>query len=140
MAKGLNKVTIMGNVVRDVELKQTGKGREYVRFSLAVGDDYKDKSGQAVKQTDFVNCTAWGSTASIISRYAVKGKPLLVEGKIKTDTYEKNGQKQYATYVLVSEVYLVYFGDQPRSEAPVDTSNEGDPDAFPFGDGEAGVY
>lgn len=140
MSKGLNRATVMGNVVREIEVKETGKGRKYVRFSLAVSDDYKDKSGQAVKQTDFVNCVAWGTTASIISRYAVKGKPLLVEGKIKTDTYEKNGQKQYTTYVLVSEVYLVYFGDQPRSEAPVDTSNEGDPDAFPFGDGGAGVY
>lgn len=65
MSKGLNRATVMGNVVREIEVKETGKGRKYVRFSLAVSDDYKDKSGQAVKQTEFVNCVAWGCSPRV---------------------------------------------------------------------------
>ena len=142
MAKGLNKITVMGNVVRDIEVKETGKGRKYARFSLAVSDDYKDKSGQAVKQTEFINCVAWGTTAGIIGKYAIKGKPLLVEGKIKTDSYEKDGQKNYNTYVLVNDVYLIYFAEKPRVDEGDGMGMEPgeDADAFPFGGGEPEVY
>lgn len=142
MSKGLNRATVMGNVVREIEVKETGKGRKYVRFSLAVNDDYKDKSGQPVKQTEFVNCVAWGTTAGIIGKYAVKGKPLLVEGKIKTDSYEKDGRKQYNTYLLVSDVYLVYFDNSPRAD--VSPSEEGGyeegADDFNFGGNAPAVY
>lgn len=141
MAKGLNKVTVMGNLTKDIEVKQTTKGREYTRFALAVSDDYKDKSGQPVKQTEFVNCMAWGTTASIIRKYAVKGKPLLVEGKIKTDNYEKDGQKHYNTYVLVTDVYLVYFGNKPQVESgPEEGEYEEGADEFSFGNNAPTVY
>lgn len=117
MSKGMNKAIIEGNLVRDPELKKANNGKSFINFTLAVSDDYKNQKGEVVKQTDFVNCTAWGTAAEVISKYTAKGKPLLIEGKIKTRTYEKNGEKKYSTEVSVSELYLLsYHKDKPETQ------------------------
>lgn len=117
MAKGMNKAIIEGNLVRDPELKKANNGKSFINFTLAVSDDYKNQKGELVKQTDFVNCTAWGTTAEVIAKYTAKGKPLLIEGKIKTRTYDKNGEKKYSTEVSVSELYLLsYHKDKPETQ------------------------
>lgn len=118
MAKGMNKAIIEGNLVRDPELKKANNGKSFINFTLAVSDDYKNQKGEVVKQTDFINCTAWGTAAEVIAKYTAKGKPLLIEGKIKTRTYEINGEKKYSTEVSVSELYLLsYHKDKPETQS-----------------------
>lgn len=129
MARGMNDVTLMGNIVRDIDSKTTTGGKEYARFSVAVGNDYKGKDGVTVKQTDFVSCMAWGTTASILKRFAVKGKPILLKGRIKTDKYEKNGETKYNTYVLIHEVILLSFGGGKSN----DSGDEDGDTSFDFG-------
>lgn len=110
MAKGLNDVKLMGNLVRDVEIRFTPTKQKCAVFTLAVSDDYKNKAtGELVKDTDFLDCTAWGSTAEIVERYAAaKGTPLLVSGKMKKRGYEaKDGSKRYSVFVQVDKVFLI---------------------------------
>lgn len=97
----MNKVIIMGRLAADPELKRTQSDIAVVRFTVAVSRYSKDNSNQ----TDWIDCVAWRSTAEFVSRYFSKGKQILVEGSIKTGSYEdKNGQKRKTTDVLVDRV------------------------------------
>ena len=106
MSRGFNMVVFEGNLARDPEIKSTANGKKYTLVSLAVSGDYKDKSGQWVKHCDFIPCVAWGAQAEIIAKYCAKGKPLLVRGKLRQSTYEKNGEKKNSLQVLIEELVL----------------------------------
>lgn len=110
MAKGLNDVKLMGHLVRDVEVRFTPTKQKRATFTLAVNDDYKNKAtGELVKDTDFLDCVAWGSTADVVEKYAfAKGTPLLVSGRMKKRGYEaKDGTKRYSVFVQVDKVFLI---------------------------------
>ena len=97
-----NKAIIMGRMVSDPELRQTESGISNCRFSVAVQEDYKNKDGS--RDVDFITCVAWRQTAEFVTRYFKKGQPILIDGKLKSRTYEKEGQKHYETYIKVAEV------------------------------------
>lgn len=100
-----NKVILGGRLTNDVELKQTPAGVSVAQFSLAVNRSYS-KDGQ--QQTDFINCTAWRQTAEFISRYFRKGSSLCIVGNIQVRSWQdQNGQKRFATDVIVDEVMFV---------------------------------
>lgn len=82
MAKGFNKVVLMGNLTRDVEMRTTPSGQNVGNFSLAVSRSWKDQNGQTQEQTSFINCVAWGKPGEIIAQYVSKGSPLLVSGRL----------------------------------------------------------
>lgn len=69
MAKGFNKVVLMGNLTRDVEMRTTPSGQSVGNFSLAVSRSWKDQNGQTQEQTSFINCVAWGKPGEIIAQY-----------------------------------------------------------------------
>ena len=73
MAKGFNKVTLMGNLTRDVEMRTTPSGQSVANFSLAVSRSWKGQDGQTQEQTSFINCVAWGKAGEIIAQYDKKG-------------------------------------------------------------------
>jgi single-strand DNA-binding protein len=109
----LNKVILGGRLTSDVELKQTPQGIAVCSFSVAVNRKGKDA------QTDFINCQAWRNAAEIISKHFKKGSSICLVGSIQTRTWnDNNGQKRYATEVIVDEVYFV----DSKADTGTDTS------------------
>ncbi len=101
----LNKVILAGRLTSDVEVKQTQSGVAVCSFSLAVNRKYSN-GGQ--READFIQCAAWRNTAEFIGRYFGKGSAICVVGSIQTRSWQdNNGQKRYATEVVVEEAMFV---------------------------------
>ena len=101
----MNKVILMGRLTKDVEMRQTPNGIAVARFAIAVNRRFKNANGEY--DVDFINCIAWRKTGEFISRYFQKGSMIAVVGSIQTRSWDGNdGKKQYATEVIVDEVYF----------------------------------
>ena len=100
----INKVILVGRISNDITVNKSQSGTSMCNFSIAV-DRYMGKDKE--KATDFIRCTAFGSTADILGRYAGKGKQVAVEGNIKTGSYEKDGVKHYTQDVQIDKVELL---------------------------------
>jgi single-strand DNA-binding protein len=87
-----NRVILMGNLTRDVQLRYTPGGTPVTEVGLAVNDRRKNQNGEWVDETTFVDVTFWGRTAEVAAEYLSKGSPVFVEGRLKLDTWEKDGQ------------------------------------------------
>ena len=111
----LNKVMLLGRLVKDPEIKSTANNTMVASFSLAVGRSYK-KEGQP--DADFINIVAWGKTAEFVGKYFVKGQQVAICGRLQTRNYDdKEGRKVYVTEVVAEEVH---FADSKKAEyAPV---------------------
>ena len=121
MAKGFNKVILMGNLTRDVEVRTTASGQSVANFSLAVSRSWRGQDGQQQDQTSFINCVAWGKVGDIIAQYVRKGSPLLVSGRLDQRSYQdKDGNKRSAVEVVVEDFNFVGGGrsDDPSLSAP----------------------
>lgn len=104
----LNKAIIAGRLTADPELKSTGSGVPVISFRVAVNRKYKPKDGEEQTQADFIDVTAWRSTAEFVSKYFHKGSSICVVGSIQTRTWtDQNGQKRYATEIVADEVNFV---------------------------------
>ena len=108
----LNKVFLYGNLTRDPELKALPSGQQLASFGIATNRTYKDKNGQKQEVTEFHNIVAFGRPAELIAQYMKKGRPLFVEGRIQTRSWDKDGVKQYRTEIVVDNFQ---FGDGGRS-------------------------
>lgn len=99
-----NKVILIGNLTKDIELKQMQSGMVLTSFDIAVARAFKNKqTGEA--ETDFIRCQAWGKTAEFLSRYFSKGKAVVVEGDLRNNNYtDQNGVKHYGFVVNVQAV------------------------------------
>lgn len=106
MARGFNKVILMGNLARDPEMRYSSDRRAMARFAVAVNNTWKDKNGDIQQSVDFIPVVVWGPMAENCERYLGKGSPVLVEGRIQVRSYEaKDGSgKRYATDVVASGV------------------------------------
>jgi len=90
-----NKVILVGNLTRDPELRYTPKGTAVARITLAVNRTYTaGECGEKKEEVSFVDVDVWGRQAEVISQYMKKGRPLLVEGRLKQDTWEDKNTKQ----------------------------------------------
>ena len=89
-----NRVILVGNLTRDVELKYTQGGTAVTEVGLAVNDRRKNPSGEWVEETTFVDVTLWARTAEVASEYLSKGSPILIEGRLRLDSWETDGQKR----------------------------------------------
>ena len=110
MAKGVNKVLLLGNVGKDPEIRASAGGMTIATFSLATADRQKDQqSGQWTDKTEWHNLVAFGRTAEIVRDYVKKGTQLFVEGKIQTRSWEDktSGEKKYRTEILVNDMSLL---------------------------------
>lgn len=99
----INKVILEGRISKMGELKTSQAGVESIKFTVAVDRYTKDKESSA----DFIQCTAFRQTAKFVSSYFQKGKPIVVEGKITTGSYEKEGKTVYTTEVTADTVNFV---------------------------------
>lgn len=104
MARSLNQVTLMGNLTRDPELRQTPNGQNVVGFSLALNRSYKDQSGEWQEATDFVDIVAWGPLAERVAQYLTRGSRALVQGRLQSRNWEQEGQKRSKVEVLANDV------------------------------------
>lgn len=104
MARSLNQVTIMGNLTRDPELRQTPNGQSVCSFSLALNRSYKDASGEWQEATDYIDVVAWATLAERISQYLTKGRRALVQGRLQSRSWEQDGVKRSKVEVLASDV------------------------------------
>lgn len=104
MARSLNQVTLMGNLTRDPELRQTPTGQNVTSFSLALNRSYKDQSGAWQEATDYIDIVAWGPLAERVSQYLSKGRRCLVQGRLQSRSWEQDGQKRNKVEVLASDV------------------------------------
>ena len=121
MEKGFNKLILMGNLTRDVEVRTTASGQSVANFSLAVNRSWRGQDGQQQDQTSFINCVAWGKVGDIIAQYVHKGSPLLVSGRLDQRSYQdKDGNKRSAVEVVVEDFNFVGGGrsDDPSLSAP----------------------
>ncbi|HTK39405.1 MAG TPA: single-stranded DNA-binding protein [Patescibacteria group bacterium] len=126
MAKGFNKVILMGNLTRDVETRTTASGQSVANFSLAVSRSWRGQDGQQQEQTSFINCVAWGKVGEIIQQYVKKGSPLLVSGRLEQRSYDdKDGNKRQAVEVVVEDFNFVSGGrsDDSSDYAPRQSSS-----------------
>lgn len=102
-----NKVILVGNVTRDPELRYIPSGTAVTEIGLAVNDRRKTASGEWVEETTFVDVTLWGRTAEVAGEYVTKGSPLLIEGRLKLDTWEKDGKKNSKLKVVCERMQLL---------------------------------
>ena len=109
MAKGVNKVFLLGNVGKDPEIRTTAGGMTVATFSLATADRAKDAQGNWADKTEWHNLVAFQRTAEIIRDYVKKGSQIFVEGKIQTRSWDdkETNVKKYRTEILVNELSLL---------------------------------
>ena len=103
-----NRVILMGNLTRDPELRQTQSGTSICRFSVAVNRSFSAQDGTTRDETCFVDVDSFGRTAENISKYFSRGKPILVEGRLRQDSWEdKQGQKRTKLVVVLERFEFI---------------------------------
>ena len=103
-----NRVILMGNLTRDVEIKYLQTGMAVSEVTLAVNDKRKDaKTGNFIEEVTFVDVTLWGRTAEIAGEYLSKGSAMLIEGRLKLDKWETDGQKRSKLRVVCENMRMV---------------------------------
>jgi len=108
MSKDLNLCQFIGRLGNDVEIKYTPNGSAVANLSLACGDDYKDKQGQKVEQTNWIRVVAFGNLAEIMGKYLVKGSQIHVSGKQVTRKWQDaDGNDRYSTEIVANEMQML---------------------------------
>jgi len=106
----VNKVILIGNLGADPELKYTPSNRPLCNLRIATTEVFKDKSGQRQEKTEWHRVTVWGDQAENCNKYLAKGRSVYVEGRLQTRSYDKDGQKHYATDVVADRVVFLGSG------------------------------
>lgn len=126
----MNKVMLVGNCVAKPEVKDTAGGNTVAQFSVATREATKDKSGEWVESAEFHNIVVWGRQATTCRTFLDKGSKVAVDGKLKTQKWEKDGVKRWKTEVIANNVEFV----GPKKEQATTTepnTNSFEQDDFP---------
>ncbi len=108
MSKDLNQCNFIGRLGKPIELRYTASGNAVANFSIACGDDYKDKSGNKVEQTNWVNVVIFGKLADIAGKYLEKGKMVFISGKQVTRKWQDNeGKDRYSTEIVADNMQML---------------------------------
>jgi single-strand DNA-binding protein len=109
MAKGVNKVFLLGNVGKDPDIRTTGSGMTVASFSLATADRAKDSTGTWVDKAEWHNLVCFDKLADTVKNYVKKGSSIFIEGKITTRSWDdkESGQKKYRTEIIVNDLTFV---------------------------------
>ena len=102
-----NRVILLGNLTRDIEVKYLQSGMAVTEVGLAVNDRRKGQNGEWIEETTFVDVTMWGRTAEIASEYLGKGSSVLIEGRLKLDSWETDGQKRSKLRVVCEKMQML---------------------------------
>jgi single-strand DNA-binding protein len=108
MARGINKVIILGNLGKDPELKYTTSGQPVTNFTVATNERWKDKNGETQEKTEWHNIVAWARLAEIANQYLTKGSQVYIEGRLQTRSWDdKEGKKHYTTEIVASDMVML---------------------------------
>jgi len=121
----LNRVQLIGRLGKDPETRYTPSGKKVTSFSLAVDWRKKGDDGETKEGADWFNIEAWGRVGEICQEYLTKGRLVFLEGRLKTDRYEQDGETRYFTKVVISMMQIL---DRRPEEKPAEVEEE-----FPFG-------
>jgi len=110
--RGVNKAIIIGHCVRDPEIRQTAEGSAICNLSVATNEQWKDKQGNKQESTEFHRVSMFGRLAEIAQKYLTKGSKVYIEGKLKTRSYDKDGQKVYTTEIVANELQMLGGGEK----------------------------
>lgn len=125
MAKGFNKVILMGNLTRDPEVRTTPNGQSVANFSLAVNRTWKGADGNQQESVSYIDCVAWGRTGEVIAQYMQKGRPILVSGRLDQRSWEQDGQKRSKVEVVIEDFNFVGGGGSDMGGASAPRQNTG---------------
>lgn len=117
----LNNCTFIGRLGKDAETKQVGE-TSVTKWSIAVSEKYKNKKGEQVENTEWINMEAWGKTGQLVQEYMKKGSLGYFEGKFKTTMTEKDGVKKYFTTIVVDTVQFLSKSDTTAPQAYTETT------------------
>ena len=115
MARSFNQVILMGNLTRDPELRQTPNGQNVCSFSLALNRSFKGGDGEWKEATDYIDIVAWGPLGERVAQYLTKGRPCLVNGRLQSSSWEKDGQKRSKVEVVAQDV--TFLGGQQSANS-----------------------
>ncbi len=116
---GFNRVVLAGHLTRDPQLRQIPSGESVADLGLATSERYKNRSGEQVEKTCFVDIVAWGRQAETCGQYLTKGSPVLVEGKLQLDRWEnKDGQPRSKIRVKADRIQFLNRGGKDAEAAP----------------------
>ncbi len=124
----LNRVQLIGYLGRDPETRFTPNGKKVCHFSVAVSQRWRSAEGEAKKATDWFNIDAWGRLGEVCQEYLGKGSLVYIEGRLRVDQYEKEGEKRYSTKVVALAMQML--DRKPEEEEPVSPPPE--EEDFPF--------
>ena len=130
----LNRIQLIGRLGRDPESRFTPTGKKVAHFSLAVSERWKS-GNESRERTDWFNIETWGRLGEVCQEYLKKGSLVYIEGRLRTDKYEENGEPRYFTKVVSQTVQFLESraGDTaPIGQAPSPDEEELDPTGFPF--------
>ncbi len=113
-----NRVQVIGRLGKDPEKRTTRNGTAYVVFSVAVDRRWKGRDGSLKKETDWFNVEAWGKLGDICVSYLSKGRLIFLEGRLRTDRYEYEGETRYFTKVIASRMQML--DRQPKESGEVE--------------------
>lgn len=120
MSRSVNKAIIIGTLGRDPETRYLPNGNYVATLSIATDESYNDKqTGQKVEKTEWHRVTAFGKLAEIISQYLTKGSKAYIEGKLRTNEYEKDGIKRYSTEIVANEMTMLDTKPQQPAQQPM---------------------
>jgi single-strand DNA-binding protein len=124
-----NRVILVGNLTRDIELRYTPGGTAVADIALAVNERRKASSGEWVEEVNFVDVTMWGRTAEVASEYLGKGSPILVEGRLKQDRWESEGKKRSKLKVVCERMQMLSGTTAPSASGNSNSSSGSSADA-----------
>ena len=130
MARGVNKVILLGNLGKDPELSYLPSGQSVAKFSLATSRKYKDKSGELKEETEWHNIVAWGKLGEISAQYLKKGRQAYVEGRIHSNKWEdREGKPRTTVEIVADEVVLLGGRGEEAGEPPARSTGTARPAA-----------
>jgi single-strand DNA-binding protein len=117
----LNRVQLIGRLGKDPEGKFTPTGKQVTRFSLAVTNRWKTRDGETKEYTEWLNIEAWGRLGQVCQEYLKKGSLVYLDGRLKTDRYEDQGENKYYSKVVALQMQML---DRKPTEDPIMTIEE----------------
>ncbi len=114
-----NQLILQGRLVADIEVKQTNSGTAFCEFTVAWSEKIKE-----IENKCFMRCKAWGTTATFLGNYFSKGQELVIEGQMRTEEWEKDGQKQSRTICNINKVHFCGSKGSGQGSAPKPTATD----------------
>lgn len=120
---GINKVTLIGNLGADPEVRKTANQQTVTQFSLATSESWINKEGERQEKTEWHRIVVWGKLAETCAKHLAKGRQVFIEGRLQTRSWEtEQGQKRFTTEVIANQV--LFLGRSPQNMGKEDTATE----------------